>query len=126
VQQDAPSAAVKSSPASGAGLTPEQRAAVVAAKTPTEQNASDASSGRWRVVSFTYDREDRARQKVTEIAQSHPDLSPSVFTPNGHAPFLVTLGGPMSKQEAFAFSGKAKREGMPSDTYAQNYRGNGN
>jgi hypothetical protein len=122
----APSAAVKSSPAAGAGLNPEQRAAVVGAKTPTEQNASDASSGRWRVVSFTYDREDRARQKVTEIAQSHPDLSPSVFTPNGHAPFLVTLGGPMSKQEAFAFSGKAKREGMPSDTYAQNYRGNGN
>ena len=78
------------------------------------------------MVAFTYNREDQAQQKVASIAQSNPDLSPSVFTPNGHAPFLVTLGGQMSKQEAFAFSGKAKREGMPPDTYAQNYRGTGN
>jgi hypothetical protein len=78
------------------------------------------------VVAFTYNQEEQARQKAAEIAQSHPDLNPSVFTPNGHAPFLVTLGGQMSKQDAFAFSGKAKREGMPKDTYAQNYRANGN
>jgi len=46
-----------------------------------------------------------------------------VFTPNGRAPYLVTLGGPMSKEDAFALSGKAKREGLPRDIYAQNYRG---
>jgi hypothetical protein len=78
------------------------------------------------VIVLTYNREDQAQQKVAEIAQSHPDLNPSVFTPNGHAPFLVTLGGPMSMQEAFALSGRAKREGLPKDTYAQNYRGSGN
>jgi hypothetical protein len=39
---------------------------------------------------------------------------------------VVTLGGPMSKQDAFAFSGKAKREGMPQGIYAQNYRYSGN
>jgi hypothetical protein len=77
------------------------------------------------VVAFTYNREDQARQKAAEIAQSHPDLNPTVFTPSGHAPFLVTLGGPMSMQDAFALSGKAKREGMPRDVYAQNYRGSG-
>jgi eukaryotic-like serine/threonine-protein kinase len=93
---------------------------------PAGQNVSGDSRGRWRVVAFTYNREDQARQKVAEIAQSHPDLNPSVFTPNGHAPFLVTLGGSMSMQEAFALSGKAKREGLPRDTYAQNYRGSGN
>jgi hypothetical protein len=107
---------------------PTPSAAVVAgnASAPTQRNASSDSSGRWRVIAFTYNREDQAQQKVNEIAQSHPDLNPTVFTPNGHAPFLVTLGGPMSKQDAFAFSGKAKREGMPRDIYAQNYRGNGN
>jgi hypothetical protein len=96
------------------------------ASAAAQRNASGDSSGRWRVIAFTYNREDQAKQKANEIAQSHPDLNPTVFTPNGHAPFLVTLGGPMSKQEAFAYSGKAKREGMPRDVYAQNYRGSGN
>jgi hypothetical protein len=126
IQQDA-SAASKNSAAIG-GSNPAPRAGLVGANTPSPavQNASGAGSGRWRVIAFTYSREDQARQKAAMIAQSNPDLSPAVFTPNGHAPFLVTLGGPMSKQEAFALSGKAKREGMPKDTYAQNYRGSGN
>jgi serine/threonine protein kinase len=123
-QQDAPVAA-KSSAARNAGRS----APVVTANTSASaagQNTSGDSYGRWRVIAFTYDQEAQARQKAAAIAQEHPDLNPTVFTPNGHAPFLVTLGGQMSKQDAFAFSGKAKREGMPGDTYAQNYRGNGN
>ena len=104
------------------------RAPITTKTTPTraEQNALSGSSGRWRVIAFTYDQQEKARQKAAAIALEHPDLSPTVFTPNGHAPFLVALGGQMSKQDAFAFSGKAKREGMPKDTYAQNYRENGN
>jgi len=94
--------------------------------TTVGQSVLSGGSGRWRVIAFTYNQEEMAKQKAAAIAQEHPDLNPSVFTPNGHAPFLVTLGGQMSKQDAFAFSGKAKREGMPKDTYAQNYRGNGN
>ncbi len=90
---------------------------------PLETNAV-GSSGRWRVIAFTYNQADQAQHKVAEIAQSHPDLNPSVFTPSGHAPFLVALGGPMNRQDAFALSGKAKREGLPKDVYAQNYRGN--
>jgi hypothetical protein len=74
------------------------------------------------VIAFTYNREDQAQHKVEEIALSHPDLSPSVFTPTGHAPFLVALGPAMSREDAFALSGKAKREGLPKDIYAQNYR----
>ena len=126
-QVSAPVAA-KSSAATDFGSHSAPSARVVAgnATAPAGQNAAADSRGRWRVVVFTYNREDQARQKVAEIAHSHPDLSPTVFTPNGHAPFLVTLGGPMSMQEAFALSGKAKREGLPRDTYAQNYRGSGN
>jgi eukaryotic-like serine/threonine-protein kinase len=101
---------------------------VRAASVPSQggQNSSIDSYGRWRVVAFAYNQEDQARQKASSIAQEHPDLNPTVFTPNGHSPYLVTLGGQMSRQDAFAFSGKAKREGMPKDTYAQNYRGSGN
>ena len=116
VAEKNPAAAVARSSHSGP-------AAPVAANT---SSSGEQSSGRWRVVAFTYNRQDQARQKAAEIAQRRPDLSPNVFTPNGRAPFLVTLGGEMSKQDAFAFSGKAKREGMPRDTYAQNYRGSGN
>jgi eukaryotic-like serine/threonine-protein kinase len=117
-QQSAPAVA-KSSAAPNSGKT-----AVVATKTaaPAQQIVGGDSRGHWRVVAFTYNREDQAQQKVTEIAQSHPDLSPTVFRPNGRGPFMVTLGGSMSKEDAFAFSGKAKREGMPRDIYAQNYR----
>jgi hypothetical protein len=86
------------------------------------QNVSGDSRGRWRVIAFTYNQEDQAQHKAAEIAQSHSDLNPAVFTLTGHAPFLVTLGGQMSREDAFALSGKAKREGLPRDTYAQNYR----
>ncbi len=128
VAQESAPAAAKNSAATDVGSHPAPSARVVAGNTPAPagQNAAGDSRGRWRVIAFTYNREDQARQKVAEIAQTHPDLSPTVFTTNGHAPFLVTLGGPMSMQEAFALSGKAKREGLPKDTYAQNYRGNGN
>jgi hypothetical protein len=125
-QQNTPVAA-KSSAGTVAGSHPAPSIPVAANVSATaKQNASVDSRGRWRVIAFTYNREDQAQQKAKEIAQSHPDLGPTVFTPNGHAPYLVTLGGAMSMQDAFAFSGKAKREGMPRDVYAQNYRGSGN
>jgi len=96
-----------------------------AANTPVPVRSTTSASnggGNWRVIAFTYNREDQAQHKVEEIALSHPDLSPSVFTPTGHAPFLVALGPAMSREDAFALSGKAKREGLPKDIYAQNYR----
>jgi eukaryotic-like serine/threonine-protein kinase len=49
-------------------------------------------------------------------------LRPEVFTPNGRAPYLVTVGGVMSRDEAFAMARKARSEGLPRDSYAQNYR----
>ena len=90
---------------------------------PVRAMASANGVGNWRVIAFTYNREDQAQHKVEEIAQGHPDLNPSVFTPTGRAPFLVALGSAMSREDAFALSGKAKREGLPKDVYAQNYRG---
>jgi eukaryotic-like serine/threonine-protein kinase len=128
VAQESAPVGAKSPAATEAGSRPVPSARVVAGNTgaSARQSATGDSRGRWRVIVLTYNREDQAQQKVAEIARSHPDLNPSLFTPNGHAPFLVTLGGPMSMQEAFALSGRAKREGLPKDTYAQNYRGSGN
>ena len=89
--------------------------------------ALDPGSGRgqWRVIAFTYNRESQAQQKAGSLAQSRPELRPEVFTPNGHAPYLVALGGTMSRDEAFALARKARGEGLPHDIYAQNYRGSG-
>jgi hypothetical protein len=109
-------------PAVGPSVSAEA-AAPAPINSPTD---SGGPRGNWRVIAFTYNRQDQAQQKVTELAQSHPDMELSVFTPTGRAPFLVALGRPMSRQDAFSLSGKAKREGFPRDTYAQNYRGGGN
>lgn len=126
-QQSSPVAA-KSPAATNARSTAAPSSPGAATKTSAAgtQNVPGDSRGRWRVIAFTYNSEEQARQKAAAVAQEHPDLNPDVFTPNGHSPYLVTLGGQMSMEDAFAFSGKAKREGMPKDTYAQNYRGSRN
>ena len=123
-----PVAAPQSIPAAGDSRsnTVPVPVAKTSAAVPVAAGAAVGGSGKWRVIAFTYNQEDQAQHKAAEIAQSHPDLSPSVFTPSGHAPFLVALGGPMSREDAFALSGKAKREGLPKDVYAQNYRRGGN
>ena len=127
VQESAPTDATRAPTARQAAENSRPSAVGVSKGTPATAQQSDSTKGRgnWRVVAFTYNREDQARQRAAEIAQSHPDLNPGVFTPSGHAPFLVTLGDPMSRESAFALSGKAKREGLPRDVYAQNYRGSG-
>src|SRR5258705_2116910 len=100
VAQESAPVGAKSPDATDVGSHSAPSASVVAGSTAASagKNVAGDSRGRWRVVAFTYNREDQARQKAAEIARSHPDLSPTVFTPNGHAPFLVTLGGPMSMQ----------------------------
>jgi hypothetical protein len=75
------------------------------------------------VVAFTYNRADQAQKKVESIAQQHGDLRPEVFTPTGRAPFLVTVGGAMNRDQAFALAQRVRRLGLPRDSYAQNYSG---
>ena len=124
-QNDVPTSAVQSPavPQAKPPATSHVPSVPAAARVPV--SAAPSATDNWRVISYTYNSEDQAKQMVAEIQKSHPDLNPSVFTLTGHAPFLVALGAPMSKQDAFAFSGKAKREGLPPDTYAQNYRSGG-
>jgi eukaryotic-like serine/threonine-protein kinase len=116
--QPAPSSAPVEAPPPA---TPQPAAAPsVAAAEPSE--ASPPSGKQiWRVVAYTYNSEEAAHHKVSTIEERHTDLKPEVFTPSGHAPYLVALGGPMSHDEAVALKRKARAEGLPHDTYTQNY-----
>ncbi len=109
---------VKPSPATGTktGTRPSP------AKTSVEPAPAGAERSVWHVVAYTYNREEAAQHKATELAAQYPQLEPQVFSPNGQAPYLVTLGGGMNRQEAFARRDAARTAGMPSDTYAQNFR----
>lgn len=75
----------------------------------------------WRVIAFTYNRRADAEKKVSHIAQTHPDLKPSVFSPSGHAPYLVSIGGVMDRDAAYALARRSRSLGLPRDMYAQNY-----
>ncbi len=90
---------------------------------PAQGNAGADVREQWRVVAFTYNHADQAQKKVETIAQQHADLHPEVFTPTGRAPYLVTVGGVMSRDQAFAFAQRVRGLGLPRDTYAQNYSG---
>jgi hypothetical protein len=87
----------------------------------TSAPSADGDHKIWRVVVYTYAYEAEAEKKAAAIVKAHPDWKPETFSPNGHGPYLVTVGGPMDRKAAFRFREKAVAEGLPSDSYAQNY-----
>lgn len=82
---------------------------------------AEGTDDSWRVVAFTYNRQDQAAAKARTLEKRFAALHPAVFAPAGHAPFLVTLGGPLSRESAFLLRDKLRRSGLPRDLYAQNY-----
>ncbi len=99
---------------------------VRAAATGLGQRPGQTAAGtpaQWRVVVYTYNNRAQAQEMSEAIAGKHPDLRPQVFTPSGHAPYLVTVGGVMNKSEALTWVRKSRRSGLPRDSYAQNYSG---
>lgn len=92
---------------------------VVAYADPTTPAAHDSRV--WRVVAYTFNLEDQAQKKADSLAKRDASLNPQVFSPNGHAPYLVTIGGQMTRDQAEALKQKARSSGLPQDTYAQNY-----
>jgi hypothetical protein len=95
----------------------------VASTAPVPRVTVPASSTgvQWRVVAYTYNKQSQAQAKADSIAKKHSELKPEVFTPNGHAPYLVTVGGPMTREQANVFRQKAVAAGLAHDTYTQNY-----
>lgn len=83
--------------------------------------AAAGHSAGWRVIAYTYNRKRDAEKKVSSIAQSHPELRPTVFTSSGHLPYLISIGGVMDQQAAYALARRSRSLGLPHDVYAQNY-----
>jgi hypothetical protein len=75
----------------------------------------------WRVVAFTYNKQDQAAAKARTLEQRYASLHPAVFTPTGHAPYLVTLGGPLNRDAAVSLKNRLRGRDLPRDLYTQNY-----
>jgi serine/threonine protein kinase len=93
----------------------------VAAGLPRVNPTSAGSRADWRVIPFTYSRRTDAEKMVSNLARSHPELQATVFTPSGHTPYLVSIGGVMDRDAAYALARRSRSLGLPHDTYAQNY-----
>lgn len=81
---------------------------------------STAQAG-WRVIAYTYNHEQQAQAKAVQLQQKYMNLQPQVFSPTGHAPYFVALGGPLDSSSAFALRNRARQSGLPRDTYARNF-----
>jgi hypothetical protein len=74
-------------------------------------------------VVYTYDVAADAETRARLVNEKHPDLKAEVFSPNGSSgPYLVVIGGQMNRETAMTLRQKARRLGLPRDTYAQNYK----
>jgi serine/threonine protein kinase len=85
--------------------------------------AGSAATGpvNWRVIAFTYNRETDATHKAAAVNRTHPDLHAEVFSPQSGR-FLVSVGGWMPMDTAKRLRQQAISDGLPPDTYAQNFR----
>lgn len=112
--------AISSQAASSPQVIVRQSGADPTLAAPLQKGGSQSRVG-WRVVAFTYNQRDQAQKKAASLAQQHPDLSPTIFSPTGRAPWLVTIGGVLQRDAAYTLARKARSLGLPRDTYAQNY-----
>jgi hypothetical protein len=94
-------------------------AVTLAPNTPT--NTLPPGTKIWRVIAYTYDRQDVAARKAASLDHRFPKFNAQVWSKTGGRPFLVTLGGPMLKQQAVELRALARHAGVAPDVYAQNY-----
>ncbi len=123
-------AQVNSSPAPTVNSEPSKPTAVSAppvtttpkpVQKPAPRHDVEMDRGQWRVIAYKYNLESNAQRKAAAIAQKHPELHPKVFSPTGHTPYLIIVGGAMNRDEAYALVKKAPQKGLPRDTYAQKF-----
>ena len=90
-----------------------------AANPAVEGHAADSHG--WYVIAYTYNHEGQAATKAQRLRRTHDSLHPQVFSPSGHGPYFVSLGGPMSQEEADSVYRHARRSGLPRDTFVRRY-----
>ncbi|MGI8961017.1 MAG: protein kinase domain-containing protein [Bryobacteraceae bacterium] len=92
-------------------------------KEPATDQAHYVNGPVWRVVVYTYDRAADAENRARLINERHPDLKAEMFSPSGNSgPYLVVIGGEMSRENAVTLCQEARSLGLPRDTYLQNYK----
>ncbi|MDP9039074.1 MAG: SPOR domain-containing protein, partial [Acidobacteriota bacterium] len=75
----------------------------------------------WYVVAYTFNHQEQALKRASAIVRRYPFLHPEVIAPNGRTPYLIALGGAMSRNEAETIRERARRVGLPRDTFVRNY-----
>lgn len=96
------------------------------ARDANRQGASDSllatgEQAGWHVIAYTYRYEKQAEAKAVQLKRRYDSLQPQVFSPTGRAPYFVALGGPSDSVSAIALRNRARRAGLPRDTYARNF-----
>ncbi len=106
--------------AAGPSRVKAPSAAVETAKREPVAAAAKGEAG-FRVICYTFSHEDQAWARAGAIHKAHPGLTPKVFAAGAHGPYLITLGGIMTRGEADATVRRARRDGLPRDTFARFY-----
>jgi hypothetical protein len=97
-------------------------AAKLAPSTPGSATPGLTDRSVWRVVAYTYKGQTKAEDMVAEINGKHADLGPEVFSPPKQSGiYLVTVGGAMDRAAAAKMLDKARRLGLPADSYLENF-----
>ncbi|MCU1235811.1 MAG: Sporulation domain protein [Candidatus Solibacter sp.] len=102
-------------------LNPEPVAPPVASPPAVSKPSPIPRKEMWRVIAFTYRTHDAAAKKARQINQHHPELHATVFTSRSKKDFLVSLGGPMTREDAVRVQHTARGKGLPRDLYVQNF-----
>ena len=77
----------------------------------------------WRVILYTYARQEDAEKMAQSVNAKHAGLNAEVFSPSGHGgPYLVTAGGRMTREDAVRLRQQVRGSGLPRDSYIQNYK----
>ena len=110
--------------ATAAPTQPVKRAkpsAIPEMRTSQSSLLSSGVTAGWHVIAYTYNYEQRAQAKPAQLKRKYVSLEPQVFTPTGHAPYFVALGGSSDAARAMALRNRARQVGLPRDTYARNF-----
>jgi cell division septation protein DedD len=88
---------------------------------PASKGTESLNGQPWRVVIYAYTREADAANKARAVNAKHPDLQAEAFSPSGNSPYLVVVGGRLSREDANRLLHRVRGMGLPRDAYIQNY-----
>ncbi|HUQ90674.1 MAG TPA: hypothetical protein VM120_03265 [Bryobacteraceae bacterium] len=92
-------------------------------KLPSRAVVQTADQPVWRLIAYTYNRKEDAEARAKKIQEKNPQFRAEVFAPQGATPpYLITLGGKMTRPQAIQLQRQARSKGLPRDMWIRNYR----